>query len=98
MGGGQAGTRADAAAGRRRWCSPSWPGGGHTVTVRDSKRFAEPLAMPRFCPPYVRDQWTSRTQDRISWWPMLAVRTCSRYRALWGLLAGQHGINERDTG
>jgi hypothetical protein len=27
-----------------------------TVTVRDSKRFAEPLALPRSCPPYVRDQ------------------------------------------
>ena len=30
--------------------SPSWPGGGDTVTVRDSKRFAEPLALPKSCP------------------------------------------------
>jgi hypothetical protein len=36
-----------------------------TVTVRDSKRFAEPLALPGSCPLYVRDQWISRTHDRI---------------------------------
>src|SRR5216683_6859750 len=41
----------------------------NTVTVRDSKRFAEPLALPRSCPPYVRDQWFGRTHDRILWWP-----------------------------
>ena len=47
------------------WCSPSWPVAADTVTVRDSKRFAEPLALPRSCPLYVRDQWISRTHDRI---------------------------------
>jgi hypothetical protein len=34
------------------------------VTVHDSKRFAEPLALPRSCPLYVRDHWASRTRDR----------------------------------
>ncbi len=34
------------------------------VTVCDSKRFAEPLALPTSCPPYVRDQWNCRTRDR----------------------------------
>lgn len=37
----------------------------NTVTVRGSKRFGEPLAVPRSCPPYVRDQWISRTHNRI---------------------------------
>src|SRR5215469_10984132 len=35
------------------------------VTVGDSKRFARQLALPRSCPPYVRDPWTDRTHDRI---------------------------------
>jgi hypothetical protein len=56
--------------------SPAGP-----VTVGDSKRFAEPLALPRSCPPYVRDQWISRTHDRILWWPALSARTCSRCRS-----------------
>ena len=51
-----------------------------TVTVRDSERFAEPLALPRSCPPYVRDQWITRTHDRILWWPASLARTCSRCR------------------
>ncbi len=53
----------------------------NTVTVRDSKRFAEPLALPRSCPPYVRDQWISRTHDRILWRPAPSARTCSRCRS-----------------
>jgi hypothetical protein len=54
---------------------------GNTVTIRDSKRFAEPLALPRSCPPYVRDQWINRTHDRTSWWPAPSDRTCFRYRS-----------------
>src|SRR5215472_4875081 len=52
--------------------------GGYAVTLGDSKRFAGPLALLRSCPPYVRDQWTSRTHDRIPWWPAPLIRTCSR--------------------
>jgi hypothetical protein len=37
-----------------------------TVTVRDSKRFAEPLALPGSCPLHVREQWISRIHTRIS--------------------------------
>ena len=48
-----------------------------TVTVRDSKRFAEPLALPGSCPLYVRDQWISRTRARTVRWPTLSARTCS---------------------
>jgi hypothetical protein len=54
-----------------------WP--GITVTVRDSKRFAEPLALPRSCPPYVRDQPTRRMRDRKLRLPLPSARTCSRY-------------------
>jgi hypothetical protein len=35
----------------------------NTVTVRDGERFAGPLALPGSCPPYVRDQRTSRTRN-----------------------------------
>jgi hypothetical protein len=35
------------------------------VTVRDSKRFTEPLAVPRSCPLYVRDHETCRTHGRV---------------------------------
>jgi hypothetical protein len=52
-----------------------------TVTVRDSKRFAEPLALPRSCPLYVRDQWISRIHNRILWRPAPSARTCSRRRS-----------------
>ena len=78
--GGQAGTRADAATPGPR-CSPSWPGAANTVTVRDSKRFGEPLALPRSCPPYVRDQWISRTHDRILRWHAPSDRTCNQCRS-----------------
>jgi hypothetical protein len=44
------------------------PGGpACTVTVRDGKRFAGPLALPRSCPLYVRDHWTSRMRSRKPW-------------------------------
>ena len=36
-----------------------------SVTVRDSKRCAGPLAVPRPCPLYVRDHGISRTHDRV---------------------------------
>jgi hypothetical protein len=65
MGGGQAGTRADAAAAGALVFAVLAGWRRYTVTVRDSKRFAEPLALPRSCPPYVRDQRISRTHDRI---------------------------------
>jgi hypothetical protein len=55
-------------------------GPANTVTVRDSKRFAEPLALPRFCPLYVRDQWVSRINDRILWCPAPSARMYSRFR------------------
>jgi hypothetical protein len=40
------------------------PASANTVTVRDGKRCAEPLALARSCPLYVRDQPTRRTRDR----------------------------------
>jgi hypothetical protein len=52
----------------------------NTVTVRDSKRFAEPLALPRSCPLYVRKQWIRRTYDPILWWSASSARTCIPYR------------------
>ena len=39
----------------------------NTVTVRDSKRFAKPLALPGSCPLYVRDQSIIRTHSRMLW-------------------------------
>jgi len=54
---------------------------GNTVTIRDRKGFAGPLALPRSCPPYVRDQWVSRTHDRMLWWPAPSSRMWSRGRS-----------------
>ena len=69
----------------------------NTVTVGDSKRFAEPLAVPRFCPLYVRDQWISRTYDRLLWWPEVSARMCRRSQP-GGMFSQFSGISERSTG
>ena len=57
------------------------PVAANTVTVRDSKRFGEPLALPTSCPPYLREQWISRTHDRMLWCPSSSARTCGLGRS-----------------
>jgi hypothetical protein len=48
-----------------------------TVTVRDGKRFARPLAVPRSCPLYVRDHGTCRTHDRmLRWLALVGPNVC----------------------